>query len=179
MTRCAFSRLAALALAFYSVAPVSAAAPATFKVGELAFTRPAAWEWIEVTSPMRKAQLRVTDPATKETADVSFFDFGPGPGSPQANVDRWINQFEESRDKLKPQISETTIGGRKVTYVQAQGTYKGAMPGGPPKSTPHYGLMAAIIEGKDSNVFVKLTGPAALTEKATADFKKMVESSVK
>ena len=128
---------------------------------------------------MRKAQLRVTDSATKETADVTFFDFPPGAGDPQANVDRWISQFEESRDKLKPQISKTIIGGWKVTFVQAQGTYKGGMPGGPPKTTPHYGLIAAIIEGKESNVFIKLTGPAALTEKASSDFKKMVESSVK
>lgn len=179
MTRSAFLALTVFALSGYSVAPVYAAAPATFKVGQFTFTRPGAWEWVEVTSPMRKAQLRVTDSATKETADVTFFEFDARAGDPQANVDRWINQFEESRDKLKPQISQTTIGGWKVTYVQAQGTYKGGMPGGPPNRTPHYGLMGAIIEGKESNVFIKLTGPAALTEKASADFKKMVENSVK
>src|SRR5688572_23398922 len=48
-----------------------AAAPASFKVGEFNFSRPTSWEWIEVTSPMRKAHLRVSDPATKESADVA------------------------------------------------------------------------------------------------------------
>jgi len=173
------SKMVGCLLLAQSFLPVFAAPPASFKVGEFTFIRPVTWEWVEVTSPMRKAQLRIIEPATKETADVIFFDFGPGAGGTQANVDRWLNQFEEPREKLKPQITEVTVGGRKVTYVQAQGSFKGGTPGGPAKTTPNFGLLGAIIEGKESSVFVKLTGPAVLAQKAVPEFKKMVESPLK
>src|SRR5437764_10150982 len=47
----------------------AADAPATFKVSEFTFTRPAAWEWVESASRMRKAQLRVVDATTKAKAE--------------------------------------------------------------------------------------------------------------
>ncbi len=50
----------------------AAEAPGTFKVGEFTFTRPAGWEWVEVTSSMRKAQLQVPGPDRKESAEVVF-----------------------------------------------------------------------------------------------------------
>src|ERR1700722_20133979 len=95
--------------------------PATFKVGDFTFTRPAKWEWVEVSSPMRKAQLKVPDARSDAGAEVVFFQFPGGAGSTQANVDRWLGQFEEPRDKINAKIEETTIGKNKVTYVQAEG----------------------------------------------------------
>src|SRR5437763_1487850 len=115
--------LMAIVASLLAVAGVAAAeAPATFKVGEFTFTRPAKWDWIEATSPMRKAELRVNDPKGK--ADVIFFNFGGGQGGgTKANIDRWLGQFQESREKINPKIQETIVGKRKVTYVNAQGTY--------------------------------------------------------
>src|SRR5262245_55021616 len=73
-----------------------AEAPSTFKVGEFNFTRPASWEWVEVTSPMRKAQLKVKGKEGQANAEVVFFQFGSGSaGGVQANVNRWLGQFEE------------------------------------------------------------------------------------
>ena len=57
-----------------------AAAPATFKVSEFTFQRPASWEWVETTSSMRKAQLKVNDADKKNSAEVVFFHFGPSNG---------------------------------------------------------------------------------------------------
>src|SRR2546426_12101906 len=59
---------------------LAAEAPATFKAGEFTFTRPADWQWIDTTSSMRKAQLKITDTEHKESADVMFFHFGAGGG---------------------------------------------------------------------------------------------------
>src|SRR5262245_59976615 len=102
----------------------------TFKVSDFTFTAPAGWESVEVASPMRKAQLKVTDPKTKASADVIFFHFGPGDGGgTKANVDRWFGQFKEPRDKIHAKTDEVTVGKHKVTYVEAEGTYMSGMPG--------------------------------------------------
>jgi hypothetical protein len=168
------------ALLLVSLASVRAEAPATFKVGEVTFTRPAKWEWVEVISSMRKAQLKVPDADSKASAEVVFFQFGAGPmGGVKANVDRWLGQFVEPREKLNSKIEETMVGKTKVTYVQAEGTYKSGMPGGPQTPMPDYGLEGAIIESVDGNIFVKLTGPKALVKSSVAEFKKMVESGLK
>jgi hypothetical protein len=157
-----------------------AEAPSTFKVGEFNFTRPGNWEWVEVTSPMRKAQLKVKGKDGKAAADVVFFQFGPGSaGGVQANVNRWLGQFEEPREKINAKVEEATIGKVKVTYVQAEGTYKSGMPGGPTTPMPDYGLLGAIIESDAGNVFVRMTGPKDLVKASVPEFKKMIESGVK
>ena len=158
----------------------AADAPATFKVSEFTFTRPPKWEWVESTSSMRKAELKVVDEKTKAKAEVVFYHFGQGgAGGTQANVDRWLGQFVEPRNKINAKTEEATVGKQKVTYVSAEGTYKSGMPGGPQTPMPDYALLGAIIEGAEGSVFVKMTGPKELTKAATADFKKMVESALK
>jgi hypothetical protein len=158
----------------------AADAPATFKVSEFTFTRPANWEWVESASPMRKAELKVVDEKTKTKAEVVFYHFGQGPaGGTQANVDRWLGQFVEPRDKINAKTEESTVGKHKVTYVSAEGTYKSGMPGGPQTPMPNHALLGAIIEAGEGSVFVKMTGPKELTKAATADCKKMVESALK
>ena len=161
--------------------PLRAAdAPATFKVSEFTFTRPANWEWVESTSQMRKAELKVVDAATKAKAEVVFYHFGPGSaGGAQANVDRWLGQFEEPREKINAKTEEVTVGKHTVTYVSAQGTYKSGMPGGPQTPMPNYALLGAIIAAEQGSVFVKMTGPKDLTKSVTADFRKMIESALK
>jgi len=129
---------------------------------------------------MRKAELKVADSKTTAKADVVFYHFGQGSaGGTQANVERWLKQFEEPRDKLGAKLEEVTIEKHKVTYVSAEGTFKSGMPGGPQTPMPDYGLLGAIIEADGGSVFVKLTGPKALAKAATADFKKMIESALK
>lgn len=157
--------------------PLRADAPATFSVGEFNFTRPAKWEWVEVTSSMRKAQLKVTDADSKASAEVVFFQFGPGSGSTQANIDRWQRQFNPRDGDAKKE--ETTVGKTKITFVEVEGTYNSGMPGGPTTPMAGYALMGAIMESEDGSVFVKMTGPKAVVKSATADFKKMVESGPK
>ena len=157
-----------------------AESPTTFKVSELTFARPSGWEWVEVASSMRKAQLKVVDAKTKASAEVIFFHFGPGgAGGTKANVDRWLGQFQEPRDRINAKTEEVMVGKHKVTYVQAEGTYKSGMPGGPQTPMPDYALAGAIIEASEGSVFVRMTGPKALTKASLADFKKMIEGALK
>ena len=176
-----FSRLVLVSTLFTALNGLRAAdVPATFKVSEFTFTRPANCEWVESASAMRKAELRVVEEKTKAKAEVVFYHFGPGnAGGTQANIARWFGQFVEPRDKINAKTEDVTVGKHKVTYVSAVGTYKSGMPGGPQTPMPNYALLGAIIEASEGSVFVKMTGPKELTQSVTADFKKMVEGAVK
>jgi len=169
-----------LALLFLCTVSLRAEAPATFKVSEFTFARPGSWEWVETTSAMRKAQLKVPDPKGKAGADVIFFHFGKGDGGgTKANVERWLGQFKEPRDKIQAKTEEATIGKHKVTYVGAEGTYISGMPGGAQTPMANYALSGAIIESDEGNVFIRMTGPKELVASATPDFRKMIEGALK
>src|SRR6266576_6838512 len=111
-----FARLLLTPIVFAVLNNLCAAdGPATFKVSEFTFTRPASWEWVESASPMRKAELRVVDEKTKAKAEVVFYHFGPGnAGGTQANIDRWFGQFVEPRDKINAKTEDVAVGKHKV-----------------------------------------------------------------
>lgn len=154
-----------------------AEAPAKFDVGGLTFARPSTWEWVPVTSAMRKAELRVADEKTKQKAEIVFFSgFG---GGVKANVDRWFGQFQEPRENIQAKTEEVSVGKHKVTYASAQGTYMSGMPGGARTPLKDHALLGAIIEHPSGDIFIRMTGPIDLVQKAGADFRKMVESAVK
>jgi hypothetical protein len=152
-------------------------APATFKVSEFTFTRPSGWEWVETSSSMRKAQLKVSDAKSKGNAEVVFFFFGPGGGGgAKANVDRWFSQFQDAKNK---KTDETKANGTKITYVQTEGTYLSGMPGGAKTPMPDQMLQGAILESEQGDVFVKMTGPIELVKSSKDAFRKMVETAKK
>jgi len=172
-----------MVLCALSLSAFAAEGPSKFKVSEFEFTRPAAWEWVDVsTSPMRKAQLKINNTENGENAaEVVFYYFGEGgAGGTQANVDRWFGQFQEPKDKIKSKVEEVTVGKRKITFVQAEGTYMSGMPGGgPPKAQPNSMLLGAILESAQGNVFVKMTGPVKLVKASQETFNQMTRSALK
>lgn len=154
--------------------------PTTFVVSEFTFTRPAQWEWVPTTSMMRKAELKAKERESSAVAEIVFFHFGPGDaGGTQANVERWFRMFREPREQIQARTDEVKVGGHKVTYVQAQGTYMSGMPGGPQTPLPDHGLTGAVIESGAGNVFVRLTGPARFVKTLVPEFKKMIESGLR
>lgn len=167
-------------LAFFALVTLrltAADAPKSFKVGEFSFTRPADWQWVEVTSSMRKAQLKVPGPDKSQSAEVVFFYFGEGNGGgTKPNVDRWMSQFQ---DQSSPKVEETKVGKHRVTYVEVEGTYLSGMPGGPRTPQPKSMLEGAIIESDAGNVFIKMTGPVAVVKSSKDAFKTIVEGPLK
>jgi hypothetical protein len=162
-------RLALLALSLICVAALRAEDPTTFPVGGLTFQRPAEWAWVPVSSPMRKAQLKVPGAKPEDAADITFFHFGSdGGGDVQSNAQRWVSQFRggDSAAKIETQV----IGDAKVTFVTTEGTFSSGMPGGPQTVMENYALLGAIIEHPAGNVFVKMTGPAALVKSSRKKF---------
>lgn len=147
--------------------------PSTFKVGAFDFQRPADWEWIPVSSPMRKAQLKVPGKDGAAAGELTFFHFGSGQGGDvQSNAQRWLGQFQSDEGASKVETKE--MGGTKVTIVSTKGTFQSGMPGGAATPMKQYQLLGAILENKDGAVFAKLTGPQATVSAAEAKFLEFV-----
>jgi hypothetical protein len=130
--------------------------------------------------PMRAATYYVPAAAgdSEEGECAVFINIG---GGVQANVDRWIGQFEQpdgSASKSKAKTEAKTINGLSVTMIDLTGTYKGggAMMGAPTEPKKGYRLLGAIVEGKSGPVYFKLTGPAKTIAAAQPDFQKMLAS---
>ena len=141
------------------------------------WTVPSNWK-AEAQRPMRLATYTI--PAAAGDADpgecgVYYFGQGQG-GSVQANMDRWIGQFQS---KEAPKRGERTVHGMKVTTLDVTGAYSGmggpmAKSGAPPKS--NYRLLGAIVEGPQGSVFFKFTGPAKTVAQGQATFDRLLAS---
>jgi hypothetical protein len=142
--------------------------------GPVKWTPPSRWE-AKPPSGMRAATY-IIPPAQGDSEGAECAVFENLGGSVQANVDRWIGQFEKT-DGAPNQKSET-ISGLTVTTVDVNGTFKGGGPmmgqSGAPKSS--YRLLGAIVEGPEGNVFFKLTGPAKTIAAAQDEFQAMLKS---
>jgi hypothetical protein len=164
----------AAAVFFLSVAAVAPAEPV--KVGAFTFTVPEGWKAVTPSSAMRKAQLEIGQGSDK--AEVTFFQFGAGQGGSVAeNLARWFAQFPGSEDKRKTESVQA--GSVKITYATTEGTFSSGMPGGPTTPMTGYALCGAILESPDGNVFIKMTGPAAVVKSASEAFKRMVSEAAK
>jgi hypothetical protein len=170
-------RLLAVALVFGSFVGgrVLAADPVSFSVGEFTFDRPEGWGWVSSTSTMRKAQLKV-EGVDGGLGEVVFFHFGPGQGgSVDANVQRWLAQFQGG----EPGASRReVVGDRGVTFVEAAGTFLSGMPGTPAVPMDGFALRGAILESREGDVYAKFTGPAELVEANSPAFEDMVRSAL-
>jgi hypothetical protein len=145
------------------------------EVAGFTFTPPSEWKSSTPTSSMRKAQFEATS-STNEKAEVTFFHFGStGAGGIQANVDRWMKQFEDPQGK---EVKTEKIGNVSVTFAQAHGTFLSGRPFGAKTPKPGYALTAAIIDGAMGSIFIKMTGPQKAVDENTEALKKMVLDSV-
>jgi hypothetical protein len=142
--------------------------------GPVKWTPPSRWE-AKPPSGMRAATY-IIPPAKGDSEGAECAVFENLGGSVQANVDRWIGQFEKT-DGAPNQKSET-ISGLSVTTVEVSGTFKGGGPMMGQSSGPKsgYRLLGAIVEGPDGNVFFKLTGPAKTIAAAQDEFQAMLKS---
>lgn len=155
-----------------------AAAP---EAGGLTWTAPADWA-AQGARPMRAATYKL--PAAKgdaEGGELAVFYFGPGQGGAvDANVKRWLGQFQTADGKPVDSVAKTKtekLNGMPVTTVDVKGTYMGGGPMmGPSTPKPGYRLLGAIIEGSEGAVFFKLTGPEKTVAASEKPFRKMLES---
>lgn len=169
-----------LAAAFFLTPAVSLRAEEadSLKVSEFTFTFNKPWVRQQAVSAMRAGQF-IYDHEDKDLTDVELiiFFFGAGQGGGvQANIDRWVSQFEGAPES-KTEVKE--MGGKKVTLLTVKGTYLESM-GGPfsGNKTPKadYTMLAAILPSDQGDVFLKLTGPTKSVDAMGDAFMKFAAS---
>lgn len=161
------------ALALLAVAATAVAADEKITVGQFDFVISAPWKKAENTGMMTKAVLAWPVEGASPI-EAKFYDFGGPSGGIDANIKRWVGQFEG-----KPEVNreELTFGNTKVVLLTASGTYLDGGPMSPTKTPrPDYTLCGAILAGDQSNVFIKMAGPKVAMARAQADFKKLATS---
>ncbi len=154
--------------------PASSGASASTPKGPLAWDAPASFTKVENPSPMRKATYqppKVGDDAEAPELAVTFVG-----GSVDANIDRWIGQFDAEAKSSLVRASKK-VDPYEVIIVEMKGTFNaGGMMGGAPTPKPGFALLAAIVPVGDQSWFFKMTGPEASVKAARADFDAMVAS---
>jgi hypothetical protein len=165
--------------------PSSSSAQSQNAAGELRYKVPDGWIVEKSTSNMRVAQYKLPKIAgDTDDAFLVLYYFGQGQGgTPQANIDRWIDQMKQpdgSSSKDKARTEALTVNGLQVTTVDVLGNYSGGMSqdSAPKDSKAIYRLRAAIIDTQKGSYFVKLTGPEKTVghwEQAYGEYLKSLE----
>lgn len=131
------------------------------EVKDIALNIPEGWKQKPVSGQMRVGEFEV--PAAdgeKAPGEYAVFFFGKGgAGGVQANVDRWIGQFEADGRKVRTVTGESTLG--KYTLVDLTGTYNKSI--GPPiagnkKKLSGWRVVNVVIETEAGPYFLKLDG---------------------
>ncbi len=148
----------------------------TGSVAGLHWSVPKRWE-AQGQRPMRAATYTAPpaggDPEAGECA-VFYFGNDQG-GSIDANIDRWVGQFEHAAGVDR---GTKEVNGMKVTTVKIAGSY--LAPSGPMMmpsgKKDNYRLVGAIVEGPQGSVFFKFTGPEKTVVSSAGEFDALVES---
>jgi len=148
--------------------------------GKYRLTVPQGWQ--RRTPAISMIEYEFSVPAVAGDPRDGRVTFMAAGGSVEANIQRWINQFEHPQgqaasDQVKQETLE--IAGTRVHLVDITGTYmesSGPMMG---NAVPreNYRMLGAVIESQEGlNYFIKFYGPEK-TVAANADaFRKMIES---
>ena len=147
--------------------------------GKLVVTTPESWKKKMPRSRIIEHEYEI--PAVEGDESPGRMTVMGAGGSIDANVDRWVGQFDLKGGK--PKKEETKIAGQKVHLVDISGTYKDTPPGAGPFSgakpilRENYRMLAAIIATeKDGNYFIKFYGPKKTVAENEDAFKKMLDS---
>ena len=164
-------------------APPEAAAPSSApspnEVAGMAWTVPEHWD-AQGARAMRAATYTIHT-NREGTAECAVFFFGQGQGGDvEANINRWINQFQQpdgTPSSERATSSRSVQSGWPVTRVEVAGTYTAGMgPGQAQEPQAGYRLLGAIIEGPEGAVFFKLTGPEMVVDESRDEFDALLAS---
>jgi hypothetical protein len=145
--------------------------PAEDERAAISWKVPAGFQTLENPTSIRLATY------TMAGADVSVSRAG---GGTEANIDRWVRQFDEAGQEKR---SVKTVRGLKVVVVEVAGTYLGSGMALPAAGTDEHAndkkgwaLLGAVVETPGSSYFFKMTGPAASVKSAHKSFDALLDS---
>jgi hypothetical protein len=128
------------------------------------------------------AQYEVRGAKGTEPATVTIFHFGPGgAGTVEANIDRWISQFEQpggGDSKQVAQVSSGTVNGLALHTVEVSGTFIAPMAPGSDKrrSDPGFRLIGNVVETGAGPYYIRFVGPDATVEHDRPRFDRFMAS---
>jgi len=127
---------------------------------------PVSWNQVQPKTSMRAAQFSI--PGDPADADLVVFHFGGPTGGIQANVERWVGQFQQQGMELNMVQGQCAAG--SYILVDCQGTWN--KPDGPPfaqktVATPNSRVVNVIVieekAGQQKDFyFIKLSGHQAV-----------------
>lgn len=141
------------------------------KAGKIMLTVPETWKQKPQANRMRLAEFEVpASDGDKEPGEFVVFYFEGGAGPVDANVERWVGQFEKDGRKEKIISGESPQG--KYTLVDLTGVYNKSI--GPPiqkksKRLEGWRVLNVMLQTDSGDYFLKLDGPKetiAAAEKA-------------
>jgi hypothetical protein len=134
------------------------------------WTVPPRWEQVPHASAMRIATYRIPHVAgDAEDAELSVTRAG---GDTDANIDRWLGQFDELGRKTAKR-TERTVDGLHVVILEVQGQYSGMSS---PEPEAGFAMQSAIVETPGTKHFFKMTGPVKTVESARAELQALIDS---
>jgi len=145
---------------------------------EIVWSDPPGWQKVPSSNPMRKATYKVpAAPGDTDDGEMAVFYFRGEGGGTEANIQRWIGQFPDTKPE-DAKRSQRTVSGLNQTIVEVEGTYSSGMPGSPTPATPkpQYRLIGAVVETPAGPHFFKLTGPKKTVEAARGALFSMLDS---
>jgi len=147
------------------------------------FQPPTRWKAEEPSSGMRLAQYRI-DPAPGDSAagECALFHFPGTGGSVQANIDRWIGQFQQpdgSSSADHATIEKLPHDSLSITYVDISGNYTGGSGGMGAPSAPQegYRMVAGVVEMPQGPWFMKCVGPSSTMDVAAPGLKALLRTA--
>ena len=151
--------------------------------GKLTLAIPEKWERKPPAS--RIVDHEFAAPAVEgDPADARITVMGAG-GGIQANIDRWVGQFEQpdgSDSKAKTKTEKKRVADTDVYIVSITGNYKDRPGGGPFTQTPvvlrkDYRMLSAIVATeRQGHYFIKMYGPRKTVDAQEEAFAEMVAS---
>lgn len=149
-------------------------------LGGLGYDAPADWTSKPSRSSMRIAQWELA--GDDAPAEVIIFYFGEGGGGGvDANLDRWVGQFEQpdgSSTRDQATITERSVNGLELTIADMRGTYVAEVrPGAPQRNhRPGHRMIAAVVEGGTGPWYIRVLGPVATVAKWEASVEAFLSS---
>ncbi len=145
--------------------------PSPEEPAALTWTAPAGWQQAPNPSTMRLATYKI--PRAGQDAEDAELSVSRAGGSTEANIERWVGQFDEAGKDTR---ATRTVRGLKVTTVEVSGAYLGMGMGGPGGKKPGWSLLGAVVETPGSSYFFKMVGPTATVRGARGAFGQLLDS---
>lgn len=171
--------LGLLVAASAALPDVKAADDREIAIGELfKLTAPESWVRQEPRTRIVEHEFKV-EPVEGDDEAGRVTVMGAG-GGIDANIERWRAQFAATDDGQIPKadVKKRTIAGQDVHVVDISGTYldkPGPFVPGPGIPRPNYRMLAAIIQTKKGDYFIKFYGPERTIAAGQDAFKVMLE----